>query len=329
MPTTRNTGVKAYFTFTKKERRAVMLLAVLALVFAFLPTLFPYLVKDEVDFFVDEEAEEQLAIMRTKEKKQTVQEDETNTEWYQPKTQTYQQKKFESKAVLFAFDPNTATEEELKRLGIKEKTVRTILNYRNKGGRFKKPEDFNRIYGLSAIDKERLLPFVKIESEVISTTSSGTTSSYNATQPVTIAGSSFSEKKSKPIDINTADTAAWRSLKGIGAFYAKRIVNFREKLGGFYSVHQVGETFGLPDSTFQSIKPFLQLNSLGIKQINLNTASVDDLKAHPYINGTLAKAIINYRTAHGFFKSVEQLRQLDAFDEVLYIKIAPYLTVKE
>ena len=106
------------------------------------------------------------------------------------------------------------------------------------------------------------------------------------------------------IDINTADTSAFISLPGIGSKLAARIVNFRDKLGGFYSIDQVGETFGLPDSTFQKIKQYLKLENTSIKKININTATVDELKAHPYIKYSVANPIIAYRNEHGpFFKS--------------------------
>lgn len=321
--------LKEYFTFTKKERRAVIVLAILAILFSLLPALFPALVKNETDFIVDEEAEAQLEAMRTKEKRTSETNENNGAEVYQPQANSYPQYNESSKAELFYFDPNTATEDELRRLGIREKTVQTMLNYRSKGGRFKHPEDINRIYGLSSSDKERLLPFVKIENAPTSSPSSEVVTANNPSQPATAVTTSFSEKKSKPIDINSADTAQWRSLKGIGAFYAKRIVNFREKLGGFYSIQQVGETFGLPDSTFQMIKPFLLVHTAAIRQINLNTATVDELKAHPYIKGGLAHAIINYRNVHGAFTSVEQLQNIGAIDDEVYRKIAPYLTIRE
>ncbi|MFN5135969.1 MAG: ComEA family DNA-binding protein [Chitinophagaceae bacterium] len=329
MPATCNTWIKEYFTFTKKERRAVILLAVLAVLFSLLPTLFPVLVKDETEFVIDEIAEAQLAAMRTKQKSTPSTDDESNpADLYQPKNNTYPQYNTATKAELFFFNPNTATEDELKRLGIKDKTVQTILKYRSKGGQFKKPEDINRIYGLSASDKERLLPFVKIENTTTVPVPTSSNESIISTPSPTTFKSSFAEKTSKPIDINRADTAEWKSLKGIGSYYARKIVGFREKLGGFYSVQQVAETFGLPDSTFQNIKPFLLVNTSSIKQININTATVDDLKVHPYIKGTLANVIINYRNMHGEFTSVEKLQNIDAIDEQLYQKIAPYLTIR-
>ncbi|WP_407526180.1 helix-hairpin-helix domain-containing protein [Lacibacter sp. MH-610] len=329
MPAIRNTWIKDYFTFTKKERRAVILLALFALFFSLLPALFPFLVKHETDIVIDEEKEQLLASMRTGEKKPVTSNEEAgNADWYEPKRSAMPQaKSMESKGELFYFNPNTATAEELSRLGIREKTVQTILKYRSKGGQFKKPEDISRIYGLSAKEVERLMPYVKIENTLpVASTTSNTTSV--STQPQATRNTVFSEKKSKPIDINKADTSEWKSLKGIGSYYAKKIVGFREKLGGFYKVEQVAETYGLPDSTFQSIRSFLLISTDLIKQINLNTATVEELKAHPYIKANIATAIVNYRANHGAFKSVEQLLNIGAIDNELYRKIAPYLSVE-
>jgi competence protein ComEA len=117
-------------------------------------------------------------------------------------------------------------------------------------------------------------------------------------------------------------------LKGIGSTYAKRIVNFRNKLGGFVSIEQVGETFGLPDSVFQKVKLQLRLNSSTINQIDVNSSTVEELKAHPYISYSVANPIVQYRNQHGQFSTINDLQKIGAIDGALYRKISPYLTVK-
>ena len=101
------------------------------------------------------------------------------------------------------------------------------------------------------------------------------------------------------VDVNTADTTAFVALPGIGSKLALRIVNFRDKLGGFYSVDQIAEIYGLPDSSFQRIKHLLKLDNPSIKKININTASKDEMKLHPYFKWNLANAIVEYRNQHG------------------------------
>ena len=104
-----------------------------------------------------------------------------------------------------------------------------------------------------------------------------------------------------------------------------RIIRFREKLGGFYAVEQVRETFGLADSTFQRIMPFLQNETQLVKKLDLNKAGVDELKMHPYIKYNIARAIISYREQHGSYTSVESLKNIGAIDKVIFEKIQPYL----
>jgi len=228
------------------------------------------------------------------------------------------------KGELFYFDPNTIIVSEWKRLGLKDKTIKTIENYRGKGGRFYKPEDLKRIYGLHNDEYERLKPYIKIESNIPKKTEE------------TIALKSKDEiQQSKTyttrysiIDVNTADTTAFISLPGIGSKLAARIITFREKLGGFYSVEQIGETYGLPDSTFQKIKQYLKLDNSSVKKININTATVDEMKAHPYIKYNLANLIIAYRNEHGSFSRVEDIKKVMAVTDEIYKKIAPYLSLQ-
>lgn len=222
-------------------------------------------------------------------------------------------------ASLFYFDPNTLSAEGWKKLGLKDKTIRTIQNYVSKGGHFKKPEDLQKIFGLPIKEYERLVPFVKIEKKAEEERNSftETKNQYESRRSVPIA-----------IDINTADTSAFIALPGIGAKLALRIINFREKLGGFYSIAQIGETYGLPDSTFQKIKSYLKMENIAIKKININTATAEELKAHPYIKYNLANPIIAYRNEHGSFAKVEDLKKVMTITEEIYNKIGPYLTVQ-
>src|SRR6185503_6381802 len=161
------------------------------------------------------------------------------------------------KGELFYFDPNTISSADWKRLGLRDKTIQTIEKYLSKGGHFYKTEDLQKVYGLHKDEYERLLPHVKIESKTLASSEQFVSPKPgNETQ----LSKSYTAKYAA-IDINTADTSALISLPGIGNKLASRIVNFRDKLGGFYSIEQVGETYGLPDSTFQKIKQWLRLDN--------------------------------------------------------------------
>ncbi len=131
----------------------------------------------------------------------------------------------------------------------------------------------------------------------------------------------------KTIDINTADTTAFIALPGIGNKLANRIVEFRNKLGGFYKVEQVAETYALPDSTFQKIKSRLTISTIAVQQININTATVDELKSHPYIRYYIANAIVQYRNQHGNFLAADDLKKITLITDSAFNKMLPYLKV--
>lgn len=224
---------------------------------------------------------------------------------------------------LFSFDPNTATDADFQRLGLPERTVKSILNYRDKGGKFRKKEDLEKIYTLSEEDCARITPYATFSESIASAA---------PTHPVVYAGG-FSRpgKKSSAqvwVDINQAEKADWMTLPGIGEMRAQQLVSYREKLGGFLSVEQIGEMHNFPDSVFQAIKPSLMIGTGDIRKINLNAVSVADLDAHPYISKRQAELIVAFREQHGAFASPEDLGRMRAFsDRVWLAKIGPYLSV--
>jgi len=233
--------------------------------------------------------------------------------------------RFTIKGELFAFDPNTIDAAGWKRLGVRDKTIATIQNYLSKGGKFRKAEDIKRIYGLFPNEAERLLPYVKI----MGTENTAYTPKTYENTPGDAATTTYTRPAYTPktIDINTADTSALIALPGIGSKLASRIITFREKLGGFSSVNQLGETYGLPDSTFQKIRPRLVVNGNAVKQFNINTADANAMKMHPYIKWNIANAIVQYRTQHGNYSSLEELKKIEIIDEQTFSKLLPYLSL--
>lgn len=223
---------------------------------------------------------------------------------------------------LFQFDPNTLDAAGWKELGLPPRSISTIMRYREKGGRFKKAEDIHRIYGLSPEIADRLEPFVKIS-----------------------AGEPFAERKEYDkqnsqspayrekrfvavIDINEADSAAWEELPGIGAKLAHRILQFRNNLGGFYTVEQLKEVYGLPDSTYQKIISRLVCNG-NFQRIDINSVSPELLSQHPYIKRKAARIIVAWRQQHGSLTNEEQLIVCGALDSNSLRKLRPYLIIEK
>ena len=217
---------------------------------------------------------------------------------------------------LFEFNPNTATENELKRLGLSPKVIRTMMNYRGKGGTFRKREDLSKIYGISEDDFERLFPYIKIpenqETNIL------------ASIEKTERKKTDNNSQNPTIEINTATPEEWQQLKGIGPYYSKKICGFRDALGGFVTIDQIAETYGFPDSTFQKIKPFLRLEG-SVQKIDLNTATAAQLAAHPYLKWKQANAIVKYREQHGAFKNLNQLDNIKIVNQETLNRIKPYL----
>lgn len=315
-----------YLTFTKKERTGIITLLVIILLLVLAPLAFPFFIKEKTYSTAEFENDiSRLKIKQTDSNRHIAFRnfDENNYQnFYQP---SYKNSYYKNQPTgeLFYFDPNTATTADWQRLGVRDKTIATIQNYLSKGGHFYKPEDIGKIWGLHEDEVERLLPYIQIAEKE--------RSYADNYQPNTNDEKPVYEKKTytpSVVDVNIADTSAFIALPGIGSKLAQRIIAFREKLGGFYKPEQVAETFGLPDSTFQIIKPQLTISNTPMRQLNINTTTVDELKTHPYIKYPVANAIIQYRAQHGNYPSVNELKNIMIIDEALFNKISPYLKVE-
>ena len=219
-------------------------------------------------------------------------------------------------AQRFHFDPNTLPGDSLRLLGLPARTVQTMLNYRSKGGRFREPEDLRKIYGLSQADAKRLIPYVQIAA-------ASPKPEQASAEPPAPTLSTKPEPAPAELDINAATPSEWQQLRGIGPAYARRICNFRDKLGGFARVEQVGETYGLPDSIFQRIRPRLRTDGR-VRPLQINHADAAKLRAHPYLSWKQANAIIAYRSQHGAFRSEKDVAQIRSIPRAVLRKMAPY-----
>jgi competence ComEA-like helix-hairpin-helix protein len=220
----------------------------------------------------------------------------------------------------FNFDPNGLSEKDWRRLGLTDKQIRTIKNYESKGGKFKKKEDLKKMYSIKNELYESLEQYIKISS----------LASDIKNEKVLI--SEVKDTK-KPVliptllDLNSADSAMLTTIKGIGPFFAKTIIKYRNSLGGFYAKEQLMEVWKFDREKFDMVEKFLIVDPLKIKKININTCEAEHLKS-PYIKWNVANAIVNYRKQHGKFKTIDEITKTDLVDEETLRKIAPYLTVE-
>ena len=304
--------LKDYFTFSRRDRIGIIALVILIVIIYLLPVLFK---KKRSSSLVPSDVVARA--LDTLELRKNTRSGTKNSGEWQDEASDFQYEPSQQKSFvpgeLFPFDPNTLPVAGWQRLGLSEKTSKTIDKYRSKGGKFYKPEDLQRIWGLPGGFYERVKDYIKISSTRQEHPQNDARPDYYKPQ-----------RKVLVVDINEADTGAFIALPGIGSKLAARIVGFREKLGGFYTVEQISETYGLQDSVFQKIRNMLQLEG-GVKKFNLNTVTKDELKAHPYFRWNLANAIVEYRNQHGSFKSLEELKKIAVIDDTTFGRIVHYL----
>jgi DNA uptake protein ComE-like DNA-binding protein len=314
----------SYLYFTRKERRGSLLLLILVVLVSLSPFLYSLLNPKQMT--TSNEFDEQLASLKgTDVATQKSQNNGSDDDGHHYPEQNFRSPANDAssgiKGELFNFDPNTISPDDWRKLGLRDKTITTIQNYLAKGGKFRHPADIKKIWGLFPDEAERLIPYVQIVK-------AGKSENNYPQSNGPAKGKPDYMKTLQPITINESDAAVWIALPGIGPKLSERIVKFRDKLGGFYSVDQVAETFGLPDSIFQQIKPLLKVSG-SIKKLNLNSASQDDLKNHPYIRQQLANAIVEFKAQHGDFKSISDIKKIMIVTEDLFNKLSPYLTVDD
>ena len=230
-------------------------------------------------------------------------------------------------AERFKFNPNTTSKEDFVRLGIPTYVANSILKYRSKGGSFRTKADFKKIYNLKPelyadlyawIDLPESKPAFDREEFRAENNYSVPTEKRETTKPYPLKETYTLQK----FDINTADTTQLKKLKGIGSAYASRIVKFRDALGGFHSLSQLDETYGIAPEAIAELKKYAVIETAH-KTIKIN--DVDNIK-HPALKFAQAKAIIAYRNQHGAFSSLQDLNKIKLLNEETIQKIAPYLS---
>jgi DNA uptake protein ComE-like DNA-binding protein len=205
----------------------------------------------------------------------------------------------------FPFDPNHATEEDLSRLGLKGYQRKNLISFREKGGKFRTVEDVSKIYGIDAELYERLKPWIEI-----------VVMEPEKAKPATLT----------KVEINQADSLEFMALPGIGEVFSGRIIRYRKLLGGYHSIEQLMEVYGMTDEKFSSLQPYMYIDSVEVQQIRVNFAGFNELRAHPYISPDQAKKILKLSSDKGPFRTFDALLDEKIFEPSIFEKIKPYLT---
>jgi competence ComEA-like helix-hairpin-helix protein len=126
------------------------------------------------------------------------------------------------------------------------------------------------------------------------------------------------------ISLNEADTAQWKKIPGIGSAFASRIVKYRNRLGGFASVNQLKEVYGIDAELYSKISPYIKSDG-NYSKINVNKLEFKQLLSHPYLNYKQVKAIVSLRDRKGRIASINELSMLDEFTSADIERLTPYL----
>ena len=238
----------------------------------------------------------------------------------------------------FTFDPNTLERAGWLSLGLTERQADAIARYRNNGGQFRSKQQFARFRTIPEATMARILPYALLPdslplghlSDRTATPSDGT----HARTPMLHAGSDERPKGGvavpRKVEVNSTDSAALVALPGVGPVFAKAILAYREKLGGYRSLDQLAEVRVLQDKpdALERLRGLLVVDTLLVRRLDLNASTVEQLAAHPYVQWRLAKPIVALRTQHGPFRAVDDIRKSHLIDEAVFRKLAPYLTVE-
>jgi DNA uptake protein ComE-like DNA-binding protein len=206
----------------------------------------------------------------------------------------------------FPFDPNKLTKEQGLEMGLHEQVINAIIAYRQKGGQFKSSADLKKMYTLSEEEYAILEPFILIPEDTLI---------YKPTHTLAV------------VELNSADSLDLQQLPGIGPSFSRRIIKYRELLGGYSCKEQLLEVYGMDSTRYLAIANQMLVDKGKIRKININKITIKEMMKHPYIEFYVAKSIINYRNQKGAFADINEIREAKLIYQELYLKIEPYLSV--
>ncbi len=238
------------------------------------------------------------------------------------------------KKAVGPFDPNDLDRQDWIELGLTERQAEGIMRYVEKGGRFRSKKDVKKMYTIPPELYAGLEPHILLPDSIVRPVlerkifNEKTGRPRNESSPPERSHSV--KEKIAPLEVNTADSTELVILPGVGPAFARGIVKYRNALGGYHSLDQLAEVYVLRDKpeAVQRLKEVLLIDPSRIQRIDINKATAEELKTHPYLNWKIANGLVNFRDQHGPFRSVEDVKRSVLMNDSLYRKIAPYLKVE-
>jgi competence protein ComEA len=288
------------FYISRQNKRGVFILICICLVIVFIPRLILSL-KEKEEFALSSEDIQYIS------ENKLLQKNERDSKY------SHSSKRKRFKSPPSKFDPNKYTASDWMKLGLSEKQAMVVINFSKRG--VYSNEQLKKIFVIS----DELFELIK-DSTI-----------YPIKYPVLTTVEKVENVKKTVeislIDVNTATQSELETIKGIGPFFAKNIIKYRERLGGFCKKEQLLEVWKMDQEKYNQIEPYIIIDVHTIRKINVNTATVEELKSFPYFNWNIANSIVKMRTQRGSYESVNQLKESALIDEELFEKIKPYLSL--
>lgn len=278
---------------SKRNRRGVLGIIVIGVSLMFIPRIVKSFSKD-VNVTIT------LADVLEFEKEVAVSKQDRNS--FKKKKSDYKRYKIPPKA----FDPNEYKKEDWMYLGLSNRQAEVVTQFVQNG-----------VYSDDQLKKIYVLPNELFEILRDSTY-------YNSKK----VQDEHPEIEVEKININKANKTELMTLKGIGPYYADKIISYRSELGGYFSESQLLEIWKFDSEKLNKIRPDIAVVKDEIERININTATIEELKIHPYISFNVANSIVKMRMANGRYETISQIKASRLIDEEMYQKIQPYLTIE-
>ena len=298
---------REYFSFTRSERNGIIVLLLIIICLLISIQILPYISSNnkvdyssfekEIDsFMVSVQSQDSLISM-------------TNEPALIPE--------------YFSFNPNIVSETELIQMGIPRKVIRNWLNYISKGGKFIAKEDVQKIWGLEDSVYKKIESYIEIPEKEKKTY----TKDENSQAWVNLTKGEYqnSNKKDNSIELNSADSTGLCGLPGIGPGFSKRILKYRDLLGGYVKKEQLLEVFGFTPEMYSKIEHLVFVEANTVKKINLNTADFKQMIRHPYFNKDIVNKVLEYRRIQIKIVDVQDLVKDKMLSQDQCDKIKPYI----
>jgi competence ComEA-like helix-hairpin-helix protein len=284
------------FVISKRSKRGLLVLILASLGLIFFPRVYMFFQKEEALVINSEKIAEF---------------ERTHKKFEKRNYSNYYSKKKKYKAPVSKFNPNNYSLSDWMNLGLSEKQSVVVLKFTSRG--IYSEEDLKRIFVIPDV------LFELIRDSVV----------YPERFQNSPNQESF-KKQAKHIvqvNLNTADTTEFMKIYGIGAFYAKQIIRYREKLGGYFTKEQLLEVWKMTNEAYDKIKDHVFISEKDVKRININSVTIEELKVHPYLKWNQANSIVKMRMQRNGFKNIEEIKESVLIDSETYEKLFPYLSL--